>query len=197
MSNATGATLMAAVESGSSGADHSSMAGAHLECRLISISPVQHVEIFGCFPSKKRGSQKGKKPGPRFRWSCSSGWVGDWGWELILILVLDFVATFLSIRVLFWKNYLRCLASSTKPICHRLSAFSFSMPHSLISILISSSCRPNLFVYCIHTKRFGRLWLKLWQDAKMYLKKDGIQLIWAYVCFKTVHKWHKISFICI
>lgn len=66
MSNATGATLMAAVESGSSGAEHSSMAGAHLECRLISISPVQHVKIFGFFLPKNEGRKRERNLDPGF-----------------------------------------------------------------------------------------------------------------------------------
>lgn len=146
MSNATGATLMAAVESGSSGAEHSSMAGAHLECRLISISPRTACRNFW----------RERNLDPRFRWSCSSGWVGDWGWELILILALDFVATFLSIRVLFLKK-----SSQMFGIFNKTNLSSFER------FFVFDASFSHLYPYLIElsTKSFCLLYShqKIWQ----------------------------------
>ena len=104
MSNATGATLMAAVESGSSGAEHSSMAGANLECRLISISPVQHVEIPGFFLDNPSRVAKGKETRTQvsvkllqwLSWRLRLGTDFDFGFAL------GFVAIFLPIRDIIW-----------------------------------------------------------------------------------------------
>jgi len=161
---------MAAVESGSSGAEHSSMAGAHLECRLISISPRTACRNFW----------RERNLDPRFRWSCSSGWVGDWGWELILILALDFVATFLSIRVLFFEKIISDvwhLQQNQSVIVWALFRFRCLI---LSSLSLSHRAVDQTFLFTVFTPKdladFDSSYGKM---PNMYLKKDGIQLIWA------------------